>query len=85
MDERQNTADSFEFDDKVWLYRRSREVKAYPANGQPSSFYYWEFHEQGSNRLIEIRKKESEPFAVSEYTAIAPGDVSVYRPGSLAS
>jgi hypothetical protein len=28
MDERQNTADSFEFDGKVWLYRLSREVHA---------------------------------------------------------
>jgi len=86
MDERQNTADSFEFDDKVWLYRRSREVKAWrTGQTQSSSFYYWEFHEQGGNRLLEIRKSEAEPFAVAAYTGIAPGDVSVYRPGGLTS
>src|ERR1700760_2022198 len=28
MDERQNTADSFEFENKVWLYVISREVRA---------------------------------------------------------
>ena len=28
MDERQNTADSFEFDGKTWLYRLSREAQA---------------------------------------------------------
>jgi hypothetical protein len=81
MDERQNTGDSFEFDSKVWFYRRSREVKAWrdrrPA--QPAGFYYWEFQEQNGNRLAAIRKVEGEPFAVTLYTAVPEGDVTVYR------
>jgi hypothetical protein len=81
MDERQNTADSFEFDGKVWLYRRSREVRAWRdgQSGHPATFYYWEFGEQGGKRLLTARKLEGEPFAVSLYTAIPAGDVTVYR------
>jgi hypothetical protein len=80
MDERQNTADSFEFDGKVWLYRRSREVRAWrDGQGHPAAFYYWEFCEQGGKRLLTVRKLEGEPFAVSLYTQIPAGDVTVYR------
>jgi hypothetical protein len=80
MDERQNTADSFEFDGAVWLYRRSREVKAWSDGQSPSgAFYYWEFQEQGGKRLLAIRKVEGEPFAVTLYTGIPEGDVTVYR------
>jgi hypothetical protein len=81
MDERQNTADSFEFDGKVWYYRRSREAKAW-RNGrpaQPAGFYYWEFQEQGGKGLIAIRKVEGEPFAVTLYTEVPEGNVTVYR------
>jgi hypothetical protein len=35
MDERQNTADSFEFDGKVWLYHLSREAHSWRDDGQP--------------------------------------------------
>ncbi len=81
IDERQNPADSFEFDGKVWLYRRSREVKAFrDGQPQPSAFYYWEFQEDGGKRLLAIRKPEGEPFAVVLYTGIPEGDVTVYRP-----
>jgi hypothetical protein len=80
MDERQNPADSFEFDGKVWLYRRSREVKAWRDNQtQPTGFYYWEFQEQDGKRQLIIRKEEAEPFAVSVYTVIPASDVTVYR------
>lgn len=80
MDERQNTADSFEFDDKVWLYRRSREVQAWRDNQpQPDRFYFWEFQEQDGKRLLAIRKAEGEPFAVALYTGIPAGDITVYR------
>jgi hypothetical protein len=86
MDERQNTADSFEWDEKVWLYRRSREVKGWrTGQSQPAAFYYWEFQEQDGKRLLEIRKSEAEPFAVIVYTGIPAGDISVYRPGGLPS
>jgi hypothetical protein len=80
MDERQNTADSFEYDGKVWLYRRSREVKAWRDDQtQPTGFYYWEFQEQDGKRLAAIRKAEAEPFAVALYTSIPASDVTVYR------
>ncbi|HLI82870.1 MAG TPA: hypothetical protein VKV17_03080 [Bryobacteraceae bacterium] len=81
MDERQNTSDSFEFDGKVWYYRRSREVRAW-RDGQtsrPTAFYYWEFREQDGKRLLTVRKLEGEPFAVGLYTEIPAGDVTVYR------
>jgi hypothetical protein len=80
MDERQNTADSFEWDNKVWLYRRSREVRAWrDGQNQPAAFYYWEFQEQDGKRLLTIRKLEGEPFAVTVYTAVPAGDITVYR------
>ena len=81
MDERQNTADSFEFDNKVWLYRLSREVRSSRSDqAAPASFYYWEFAEQAGKGLIGIRKAEGEPFAVTLYAGIAPSDVTIYRP-----
>ena len=83
MDERQNTADSFEFDGKVWLYLRSREVKAWRDDQtQPTGFYYWEFQEQNGKRLLAVRKVEAEPFAVALFTAIPASDVTVYRGAS---
>jgi hypothetical protein len=74
MDERQNTADSFEFDNKVWLYRLSREVRT-----DTAGFYYWEFREQVGKGMVAIRKAEGEPFTVTLYTEIQPQDVTVYR------
>jgi hypothetical protein len=80
MDERQNTADSFEFDNKVWLYRLSREVQATRDDqAVATGFYYWEFQEQNGKGLISVRKAPGEPFAVTLYTGIAPTDVTVYR------
>ena len=80
MDERQNTADSFEFDGKVWLYRLSREVRSSRSDqAVPAGFYYWEFLEQAGKGMIGIRKAESEPFAVTLYLGIAPSDVTIYR------
>jgi hypothetical protein len=82
IDERQNTGDSFEFDNRVWLYRLSREVQAkredQPA---PSNFYYWEFREKDGKALLAIRKAEGEPFAVTQYEGIPAADVTVYRKG----
>ena len=80
MDERQNTADSFEFDGKVWLYRLSREVRSTRSDqAVPAGFYYWEFLEQAGKGMIGIRKAEGEPFAVTLYMGIAPSDVTIYR------
>jgi len=78
MDERQNTADSFEFDGQVWMYRRSREVKAWRDDQtQPTGLYYWEF--QAGKRWLVIRKPEAEPFAVALYAEVPASDVTVYR------
>ncbi len=82
MDERQNTADNFEFDGKLWLYVISREAQSKRSDlPQPETFYYWEFREQEGPGLLAIRKAEGEPFSVTLYTGIAAGDVTVYRGG----
>lgn len=80
MDERQNTADSFEFDGRVWLYLLSREAQFTRSDRpQPAGFYYWEFHEQNGQGLLAIRKEQSEPFAVTLYAGVPAGDVTIYR------
>jgi len=80
MDERQNTADSFEFDGRVWLYRLSREAQFTRSDQpQPAGFYYWEFHQQDGPGLLAIRKERSEPFAVTLYAGVPAGDVTIYR------
>ena len=80
MDERQNTADSFDFDSVTWMYHLSREVQAWREN-QPTAtgFYYWEFLTQDGKQLLGIRKTEGEPFTVTLWTSLNAGDVSVYR------
>ncbi len=80
LDERQNTADNFEFDGRNWLYRISREARSWRDDGsRPAGFYYWEFREENGPRILTIRKAEGEPFAVSLYAGVAAGDVTVYR------
>jgi hypothetical protein len=76
MDERQNTADSFEYDGKVWMYRRSHEAKD-PSAGR--AFYFWEFEEQGGKRELVIQKPEGDPFAATMFSEIPASDVTVYR------
>ncbi len=80
IDERQNTADNFEFDGKLWYYRFSKEAKASRDGYGPSrAFYCWQFQEEGGKRRVTIRKQEGEPFAANLSTSIYPGDVTVYR------
>jgi len=81
LDQRQNTEDWFEFDNKAWMYRLSREAQASSNQGQPVGFYYWEFQERGGNGLLTIRKPEAEPFAITLYSGVSPGNVTVYRGG----
>jgi hypothetical protein len=82
MDERQNPADSFEFDGVVWLYRQSADASAKRDDQpQPAQFYYWEFREENGKRLIAVRKPQGEPFAVAMYEGVPAGDVTVYRRG----
>ena len=80
MDERQNTADNFEFDNKLWLYVISREAQSKRSDlPQPEAFYYWEFREQNGPGMLAIRKAEGEPFGVTLYAGVPAGDVTVYR------
>ena len=80
MDERQNTSDFFNFDNKDWLYVISREARAQRSDRhQAEGFYYWEFRENGGAGIIGIRKAEGEPFTVSLYATIPASDVTVYR------
>lgn len=80
MDERQNTEDSFVFDGKTWVYRFSREARARRDDGQgPAGFYCWEFQEQGGKGILAVRKAEGEPFSVTDFVTINPGDVTIYR------
>jgi hypothetical protein len=80
IDERQNPADNFEYDNTTWMYVLSREVRGWRDHQpEPLAFYYWEFRSQDGRRLIGVRKAESEPFTVTEYTWISPADVTVYR------
>jgi hypothetical protein len=89
MDERQNPADSFGFDNTDWLWRQSAEATASRndqsgayqsgAYAQPQGFYYWEFREQGGKGLLAVRKPQGEPFTVSLYRQIPAADVTIYR------
>jgi hypothetical protein len=80
IDERQNTADSFEFDNRIWLYALSREAQVTRNDQpQPAGFYCWEFREQDGNGILMVRKEANEPFAVTRYQSIPAGDVTVYR------
>jgi hypothetical protein len=82
MDERQNPADSFEFDGVTWMYRMSREVQARRDNQpQATGSYYWEFRDPEGRQLLAVRKPEGEPFTVTLYRAIPAADVTVYRGG----
>jgi hypothetical protein len=81
IDQRQNTADSFQFDNRMWLYRLSREATAARDDlAQPTGYYYWEFQEQAGRGLLAVRKPEAEPFAVTLYDGIPASDVTIYRP-----
>jgi hypothetical protein len=80
LDQRQNTADSFEFDNRIWLYVLSREAQVTRSDRpQPAGFYCWEFREQEGNGIIMVRKEQSEPFAVTRYFGIPASDVTIYR------
>jgi hypothetical protein len=81
MDERQNTADNFQFDGKSWYYHLSKEVGVF-RDGQTegTGFYGWEFIEEGGARYLSIRKREGEPFSAGVAVKLNPADVTVFRP-----
>ena len=81
IDERQNTADNFNFEDKNWYYRFSREIGVFHDDApQGAGYYGWEFIEETGQRYLAIRKREGEPFSASVAVKLNPGDITVYRP-----
>jgi hypothetical protein len=81
MDQRQNTADNFEFDGKNWYYQRSKEIGAFrDGQTQGAGFYGWEFTEESGLRYLSIRKREGEPFAAGVAIKLNPADITVLRP-----
>ena len=81
MDQRQNTADNFEFDGKNWYYRLSKEVGAFhDGQTQGAGFYAWEFIEETGQRYLAIRKREGEPFSASVAVKLNPADIAIFRP-----
>jgi hypothetical protein len=82
MDQRQNPADFFDYDGKFWLYRFSREMGVFSGNNTTGrGFYCWQFQEQDTNRFLNIRKFEGEPFTATLWSKIEPTDITVYRSG----
>ncbi|MBV9155520.1 MAG: hypothetical protein JO097_04615 [Acidobacteriaceae bacterium] len=80
MDERQNPADFFDYDNKFWLYRFSREVGVFGTGATTGrGFYAWQFQEQGGKRFLSVRKFEGQPFAASIWVKIEPSDITVFR------
>jgi len=80
MDQRQNTADNFEFDGKNWYYRLSKEMGVFhDGQSQGTGFYGWEFIEESGERYLAIRKREGEPFTASVAVKLNPADIAVYR------
>ena len=81
MDQRQNTADNFEFDGKNWYYRLSKEMGVFhDGQTQGAGFYGWEFLEESGQRYLAIRKREGEPFSASVAVKLNPADIAVFRP-----
>ena len=82
LDERQNTADNFEYEGKTWYYLFSREfVLLRDAQSQGTNFYGWVFREDGDARTMLIRKAEGEGFAAFVGARVNPDDITVYRAG----
>jgi hypothetical protein len=80
IDQRQNTADNFEFDGKNWYYLLSKEVGVFhDGQQQGAGFYGWEFREETGMRYMSVRKKEGEPFSASVAVKLNPADITVYR------
>lgn len=80
IDQRQNPADNFEYDSKVWMYRWSREIGVFRDNEmQGSGYYAWRFQQENGTAFLTIRKEEGQPFAAQVSQKVSPGDITVYR------
>jgi hypothetical protein len=80
IDARQNQADFFDFENKFWMYRQSREMGIFSdgaARGR--GFYGWEFQEQDGKRFMVIRKFAGEPFTASIRLRVEPSGITVFR------
>lgn len=76
IDERQNTADNFQFDGKAWYYRLSKE---FVLDNRGGNFYGWVFREEGDAHNMLVRKPQGEPFTAVIGARVNPADVTVYR------
>lgn len=80
IDSRQNQADNFEFEGKVWLYRWSREIGYFRENEfKGNGCYTWRFQQDEGNQVLTVRKFESDPFSAFISIKVNPGDITVYR------
>lgn len=80
MDQRQNPSDFFDWQNKFWMYRSSREIGVFRGGNQTGQgFYCWTFQEQDGKRFLSIRKFEGEPFSGTIWTKIEPTDITVFR------
>jgi len=81
IDQRQNTADNFEWDGKNWYFLLSREMGAF-RDGAPEGkgFYGWEFRSEDGQRYLYVRKREGEPFSAAVAVQLNPADITVLRP-----
>ena len=80
IDQRQNPADNFEFDGKVWMYRWSREIGTFRDDEmQGSGSYCWNFQQQNGNLFLTVQKFEGQPFGAFVAQKVNPGDITVYR------
>jgi len=79
IDERQDTADNFQFRDKPWCFRFSKEMQSWRAGVPQSACYFWRFEEEGGQRQILVRKPEGEPFSAELAERISPDDITIYR------
>ncbi len=80
IDERQNPADSFEYDSKVWMYRWSRELGIFrDTEMEGTGCYAWQFQEESGDSVLTIKKFEGQPFQATLSQKVNPGDITVYR------
>jgi hypothetical protein len=80
IDDRQNPADNFEFENKVWMYRWSREVGVFrDSEMQGTGYYQWQFQEENGTGFLTVRKQEGQPFGAYVSQKVNPGDITVYR------
>lgn len=81
MDQEQNPANYFEYDNKRWYYLLSREVGFFEnGQGEGEGFYNWEFKEDGdTGRFLSIQKWEGRPFEAQISRRISADLITIFR------